>query len=57
MLKWLSNHKFQAHLTAFALMVLTSVGMIFALQSEADALTWVMVAIFAAANVLAVFIK
>ena len=57
MLKRLSNNKFQAHLTAFALMVLTSVGMIFTLRSEANALTWVMVAIFAAANVLALFIK
>ena len=57
MLKWLSNHKFQAHLTAFVLMVLTSVGMIFALPSEANALTWVMVVLFAAANVLALFIE
>ena len=57
MLKWLSNHKFQAHLTAFVLMVLTSIGMIFALPSEANALTWVMVVLFAAANVLALFIE
>ena len=57
MLKRLSNNKFQAHLTAFALMVLTSVGMIFTLRSEANALTWVMVAIFAAANVLALLIR
>jgi hypothetical protein len=57
MLKKLSNHKFQAHLTAFALMVLASVGMVFTLRIEANALTWVMVVLFAAANVLAVFIK
>jgi hypothetical protein len=57
MLKKLSNCKFQAHLTAFALMVLASLGMVFTLRSEVSALTWVMVVLFAAANVLAIFIK
>jgi hypothetical protein len=57
MFNWLSQNKFQAHLTAFALMILTSIGMVFALRNAANALTWVMIAIFAAANVLALLIK
>lgn len=57
MFKWLSKNKFQVHLTAFVLMVLTSVGMVFTLRSEANALTWGMIAIFAAANLLAVLIE
>ncbi len=57
MLDWLRKNKFQAHLAAFLLMVLASVGMIFSLQQNSTNATWLMVAIFAAANILAVFIK
>jgi len=57
MLEWFSKNKFQAHLLAFTLMVLTSVGMIFALRREAYLLTWLMIAIFAIANVLTLFVK
>jgi hypothetical protein len=57
MLEWFRKNKFQAHLLAFTLMVLTSVGMVLTLRNEADTLTWLMITIFAAANVLAILIK
>jgi hypothetical protein len=57
MLDWLSKYKFQAHLTAFLLMVVTSIGMIFSMQQENYFFTWLFVAIFAAANLLTIFIK
>lgn len=57
MLEWLSKHKFQAHLSVFLLMVLTSIGMIVSIQQESSGFTWLLVAIFAAANLLAIFIK
>ena len=57
MRNWLANHKFQAHLTAFLLMILSSVGMILLLRADNISFTWLMVAIFAMSNVLAIFIK
>ena len=57
MTNWLSKHKFQAHLSAFLLMVVSSIGMIVLMQDEGSLLTWWMIAVFAFANILAVFIK
>jgi len=57
MIAWLSKHKFQAHLIAFLLMVISSIGMIFSLQQDSTIFTWLLVAVFAAANILAIFIK
>ena len=57
MISWFSKHKFQAHLSAFLLMVISSIGMIFLMRDGSSALTWLMIAIFAIANLLAVFIK
>lgn len=57
MLNWLRKHKFRAHLTAFLLMVFASVGMIFSMHQNGGSFTWLMVAIFATANILALFIK
>ena len=57
MINWLSKHKFQAHLSAFLLMVVSSIGMIALMQDEGSLFTWLMIAIFAFANILAVFIK
>jgi len=57
MQSWLSKHKFQAHLSAFLLMVISSIGMIFLMRDEGSPLTWLMILIFALANLLAVFIK
>ena len=57
MINWLSKHKFQAHLSAFLLMVVSSIGMIALSQDEGSPLTWLMIATFSLANILAVFIK
>ena len=54
---WLSKHKFQAHLTAFSLMALSSIGMIFSMESENTVLTYGLLAIFVLANILAMLIK
>jgi hypothetical protein len=57
MISWLSKHKFQAHLSAFILMVVSSIGMITLTQDQGSLITWLMIAVFALANILAVFIK
>ena len=57
MLNRLSKHKFQAHLSAFLLMVISSIGMIFLMQEGSTPFIWLMIAIFAMANFLAIFIK
>jgi hypothetical protein len=57
MISWLSKRKFQAHLSAFLLMVVSSIGMIALMQDEGNPFTWMMIAVFALANILAIFIK
>ncbi len=57
MFTWLTQNKFKAHLIAFSLMVIASIGMIFSMHQESTSFTWLMVAIFAAANILTIFIK
>ena len=57
MIQWLTKHKFQAHLAAFLLMIVSAIGMVVLMQEDSSALTWLMVTIFAAANLLAIFIK
>ncbi len=57
MLNWLRNHKFQAHLTAFLLMLISSIGMLLSVRLDGTSFTWLLVVIFAAANILAVLIK
>ena len=56
-MKILHEHKFQAHLAAFSLMILASVGMLLALPSGNGAVIWGLVALFAAGNILAVLTK
>ena len=57
MLNWFSKHKFQAHLTAFLLMLISSIGMLFSMYLDSAGFTWLLVAVFAAANILAVLVK
>ena len=57
MFTWLHKYKFQAHLVGFLLMALSSAGMILQMQSENVVFIWLMIVIFAAANLLAIFIK
>jgi hypothetical protein len=57
MISWLSKHKFQAHLSAFLLMVVSSMGMIALMQDQGSPISWLMIVVFAFANILAVFVK
>ena len=57
MINWIRKHKFQAHLTAFLLMVFSSLGMLLLIRQESTSFTWLLIAIFAMANILAIFIK
>ena len=57
MFDWLSKRKFQAHLTAFLLMVISSFGMILFMQVDSTPFIWLLIAIFAMANILATLIK
>ena len=52
MLEWLSKHKFQAHLAAFLLMVISSIGMIFSMRQDGSNFSWLMIAIFAACGIV-----
>ena len=57
MIDWLSQHKFQAHVAVFLVMVISSIGMILSMQQNASTSTWLLVALFAVVNIFAVFIK
>ena len=57
MLNWLSKNKFQAHLAAFLLMVIVSIGMLLLMRGDNRVLIWLMIALLAGANILAIFIK
>ncbi len=55
MVPWLREHKFETHLSAFLLMALSSSGMYFSMSGNSHMLTWLLVGLFAAANLLAMF--
>ncbi|MBU0511915.1 MAG: hypothetical protein KJ638_09480 [Chloroflexi bacterium] len=57
MKEWLRAHKFQAHLTAFLLMVIPSVGLYFAANAGVTALIWGLLGVFALGNLLAMVVK
>lgn len=57
MITWLKQNKFKAHLLTFSLMVISSIGMIFAASGVGTGLIWGLLAIFALANMMAMFIK
>jgi hypothetical protein len=57
MLAWLKQHKFEAHLAAFLLMVLTSIGLYTASSAGLTFLIWVLLGGFALANGLAMVLK
>lgn len=56
-ISWIREHKFEAHLTAFLLMVVPSALLYFTNQTETAGLTWGLLGIFVAGNVLAMLIK
>ena len=53
---WLSQIKFELHLIAFILMVLSPIGMYFAAQGNASGWTWVMLWVVIVANLLVVIV-
>jgi len=57
MLSFLRTHKFEAHLTAFALMVLTSIGMYLVIDQGSPSLIWALLGGFILANLLAIIVK
>ena len=57
MLSFLRTHKFEAHLTAFVLMVLTSIGMYLVIDHGSPSLIWALLGGFILANLLAIIVK
>jgi hypothetical protein len=55
-LSWLRENKFEAHLTAFSLMILSSVGMIIYLRSDASGWFGLPLSLFVLGNLLAMLI-
>ena len=51
-LDWLSENKYQVHLTAFLSMMLSAVGMFIAAENEIDGLIWVLIGIVVFANLV-----
>ncbi|MBT3389125.1 MAG: hypothetical protein HN413_01815 [Chloroflexi bacterium] len=57
MISWIRAHKFEAHLTAFLLMVVPSALLYFSNQAENAGPIWVFLGIFVVGNILAMVIK
>ena len=56
-MNWISEHKFESHLTAFLLMVIPSMGLYFTSQIDGNGLIWTLLGIFVTGNILAMLIK
>ena len=54
---WLGQRKFEAHLGIFLTMILCSTGLYFAAQSGAQGWIWVLLAVFALANLLVILVR
>jgi len=54
---WLRENKFKAHLTAFSLMMLASVGMIIYLRSDTSGWFGLPLSLFIVGNLLAILIS
>jgi hypothetical protein len=57
LLKWLREHKFEAHLVIFLLMIIPSMGLYLAAQEDLGSLIWALIGVFSLANLLAMGIK
>ncbi len=53
MQKWLTKNKFEVHLVAFMLMVLTPIPLYYAAQSGATGLIWILLGFVICGNILA----
>jgi hypothetical protein len=56
-LKWLSENKFRMHLLAFSVMILAPIALYFAAQGPSTPWIWVLIALFAAANLLVIAVR
>ena len=57
LIHWLSQHKFEAHLSAFILMILTPVALYSAAKSDALGWIWGLLAVAILANFLVIFVR
>lgn len=53
---WLSQKKFELHLIAFVLMMMSPIGMYLAAQGNASGWTWVLLWVVIVANLLVVIV-
>jgi len=56
LLNWLNNHKFEAHLISFLLMIVPPAGMYYAAQAGADGLILGLLGLVVTGNLLAIAI-
>ena len=52
LMDWLSEYKYQVHLTTFLLMIISAVGMYFAAQNDLDMYIWVLLGVLMFANLV-----
>lgn len=52
LLDWLSEYKYQVHLTTFLLMIISAAGMYLAAQNDLDGFIWVLLGILIFANLV-----
>ena len=52
LMDWLSEYKYQVHLTTFLLMIISAVGMYLAAQNDLDMLIWVLLSVLMFANLV-----
>ena len=57
MTNWLRKHKFGTHLFSFTLMVLASLGLYLSLNAETTGVIYILIGIFAIANLVAMMVK
>ena len=50
-LDWLSENKYQVHLTAFFLMIISATGMFHGAQNDFDVLIWVLLSLVVLVNI------
>jgi hypothetical protein len=49
---WLSENRYQVHLTGFLLMIVSAVGMFLAAQNDIEVLIWVLLGVVMLANLV-----
>ena len=57
MIQWIKAHKFESHLIAFTLMILSSIGLYLAVEGEQNWVILLLISIFACGNLIAVIVK